>query len=228
MCERERACARVRERQRASERKREIEIERARERDRAAMDEAERVEILWWRVLVSAPRRALRGGISKVNFEQNLSTFGNTCPQNGSKNEPGAPRTSLGYPHIGPFVGRANTAHARQSRPDPGLGFQVKVLNVFAGVPCWLASGPGGDARAGAGWRSLVALPFARTCSCALAPRPLLFPCKISEIRLLVNGTYPPVMSTWDLSPDPPHAPVKGGWLLPREMRQKLGTLVTP
>ena len=50
------------------------------------------------------PRRALRGGISKVNFEQGLSTFGYTCPQNGSKNEPRAPRTSLGYPHIRPFV----------------------------------------------------------------------------------------------------------------------------
>ena len=53
------------------------------------------------------PRRALRGGISKVNFEQSLSTFGNTCPQNGSKNEPRAPRTSLGYPHRGPFVDAA-------------------------------------------------------------------------------------------------------------------------
>ena len=51
-----------------------------------------------------SPRRALRGGISKVNFSQSLSTFGNTCPQNGSKNEPRAPRTSLGYPHIRPFV----------------------------------------------------------------------------------------------------------------------------
>ena len=54
------------------------------------------------------PRRALRGGISKVNFEQSLSSFGNTCPQNGSKNEPRAPRTSLGYPHIGPFVVRTS------------------------------------------------------------------------------------------------------------------------
>ena len=52
------------------------------------------------------PLRALRGGISKVNFEQSLSTFGNTCPQNGSKNEPRAPRTSLGYPHIGASVVR--------------------------------------------------------------------------------------------------------------------------
>ena len=41
------------------------------------------------------PPKALRGGISKVNFEQSLSTFGNTCPQNGSKNEPMGPRTSL-------------------------------------------------------------------------------------------------------------------------------------
>ena len=26
---------------------------------------------------------------------------------------------------------RANSAHTRQSRPDYGLGFQVKVLNIF-------------------------------------------------------------------------------------------------
>ena len=50
------------------------------------------------------PRRALRGGISKVNFEQSLSTFSNKCPQNGSKNGSTAPSTGLGCPHIGPFV----------------------------------------------------------------------------------------------------------------------------
>ena len=52
----------------------------------------------------SLPRRALRGGISNVNFEHSLSTFGNKCPQNGSKNEPRAPRTSLGCPQEGPSV----------------------------------------------------------------------------------------------------------------------------
>ena len=62
------------------------------------------------------PRRALRGGISKVNFEQSLPTFGNTCPQNGSNNEPRAPRTSLGYPHIGPFVVQLGTAFATRSQ----------------------------------------------------------------------------------------------------------------
>ena len=45
------------------------------------------------------PRKALRGGISKVNFQETLSIFGDEYPQNGSKNEPRAPRTSLGCPH---------------------------------------------------------------------------------------------------------------------------------
>ena len=51
-----------------------------------------------------SPCKALRGGISKVYLEENLSTFGNKCPQNGSKNEPRAPRTSMGCPHEGPRV----------------------------------------------------------------------------------------------------------------------------
>jgi hypothetical protein len=30
---------------------------------------------------------------------------------------------------------QANVAHIRQSRPDPGLGLQVKVLETFKGAP---------------------------------------------------------------------------------------------
>ena len=45
------------------------------------------------------PRKALRGGISKVNCQETLSTFGDKCPQNGSKNDPMAPRTTLECPH---------------------------------------------------------------------------------------------------------------------------------
>jgi len=33
-------------------------------------------------------------------------------------------------------------AHIRQSRPDSGLGFQVKVLDTLQGVPSSLGSGP--------------------------------------------------------------------------------------
>ena len=36
---------------------------------------------------------------------------------------------------------RANMAHRRQSRPDPGLGFQVQVLETFQVVPSSLGSG---------------------------------------------------------------------------------------
>ena len=50
------------------------------------------------------PPKVLRGGISKVNFQETLSSFGDKCPKNGSKTAPTAPRPHLGYPHIGPFV----------------------------------------------------------------------------------------------------------------------------
>ena len=51
------------------------------------------------------PPEALCGGIPKVNFKETLSSFGDKCPQNGSKNGLRAPRTGMGYPYIGPFVG---------------------------------------------------------------------------------------------------------------------------
>ena len=36
-------------------------------------------------------------------------------------------------------------AHKRQSRPDAGLGFQVKALETSEGVPSWLGSGERND-----------------------------------------------------------------------------------
>jgi hypothetical protein len=50
------------------------------------------------------PPEALCGGISKINFQETLSSFGDKCPQNGSKNGLRAPRTGMGCPHIGPSV----------------------------------------------------------------------------------------------------------------------------
>ena len=38
---------------------------------------------------------------------------------------------------------RANMAHVRQSRPDPGLGSQVKALTAFKVVLCSFDSGLG-------------------------------------------------------------------------------------
>ena len=43
-------------------------------------------------------------GYLKVNSSETLSIFGAKCPQNGSKNDPIAPRTTLGCPHEGPSV----------------------------------------------------------------------------------------------------------------------------
>ena len=75
------------------------------------------------------PRKALGGGSSEVNFHQILSTFGNACSQNGSKNEPRAPRTSIRCPHEGPSVGYEfvnlwtesdQLTRPRQSQSSPG------------------------------------------------------------------------------------------------------------
>ena len=49
----------------------------------------------------ASPRKALRGGISKVNFQKTLSSSGDKSPQNGSKNDPMAPRLTLECPHEG-------------------------------------------------------------------------------------------------------------------------------
>ena len=50
------------------------------------------------------PTQGPSWGYLKVNFSETLSIFGDKCPRNGSKNEQTAPRTSMGYPHIGPSV----------------------------------------------------------------------------------------------------------------------------
>ena len=36
---------------------------------------------------------------------------------------------------------RANSAHIRQSRPDVGLGYQVKAFKIFQSVPSSISSG---------------------------------------------------------------------------------------
>ena len=63
--------------------------------------------------------------LNQKSFWKMSSTFGDKCPQNGSKNEPTAPTTNLGYPHEGPSVDRcrANVAKIWQPRQDSGLGF---------------------------------------------------------------------------------------------------------
>jgi hypothetical protein len=59
--------------------------------------------VVAWKQLGN-PRKDLRGGISKVNFQETWSIFGDKCPQNSSKNDPMAPRTTLECPHEGPSV----------------------------------------------------------------------------------------------------------------------------
>ena len=52
---------------------------------------------------VCSPRKALRG-VFKSQFLRDLFIFGDECPQNGSKNDKMAPRTTLRCPHEGPRV----------------------------------------------------------------------------------------------------------------------------
>ena len=63
-------------------------------------------------------------GVFKSQFIEDLSTFGDKYPRNGSNNEEMAPRTRMECPHEGPrvdpFHGRANSAHIRQSGLDSG------------------------------------------------------------------------------------------------------------
>jgi len=55
-----------------------------------------------------------------------------------------AERDLTGYEGIARPAGRcrANSTHVRQSRPDSGLGSQVKVFKPFEVVPSSLESGP--------------------------------------------------------------------------------------
>ena len=49
------------------------------------------------------PRKALRT-LNQKSFLEDLSTFGDKCPQNGFKTAPTAPIPHLGCPHKGPSV----------------------------------------------------------------------------------------------------------------------------
>ena len=72
------------------------------------------------------PPEALCGGISKVNFQETLSSFGDKCPQNGSKTAPRAPKPPLECPHEGSSVGPISSsstppaARARDARATEG------------------------------------------------------------------------------------------------------------
>ena len=84
------------------------------------------------------PRRALRGGISKVNFHkvyQPLTIFPH-------KNEQMAPRTNTGYPHEGASVamGRGpNPLHHRDNFSSPALrhGSLNSLFQVDLYLPSW-------------------------------------------------------------------------------------------
>ena len=83
------------------------------------------------------PPEALCGGISKVICLETLSSFGDKCPQNGSKHGLRAPRTGMGCPHIGPSVDKFSSHQVaggqlrrrrRISGPLGPLGFNFSQL----------------------------------------------------------------------------------------------------
>ena len=57
-------------------------------------------------------------GYLKVNFSETLSIFGDKRPRNGSKNGEMAPRTGMGYPHIGVCVGVHVAGQSRHQISD--------------------------------------------------------------------------------------------------------------
>ena len=74
------------------------------------------------------------GYLKKSIFKRTLSIFGDECPQNGSKNDPMAPRTTLECPHEGPSVAE------KVLRPAPESQGQHLALTVLY-VPCSSESG---------------------------------------------------------------------------------------
>ena len=74
------------------------------------------------------PTQGPSWGYLKVNSQATLSSFGDKCPQTGSKNEPMAPRTNLGYPHIRPFVLRAPIPPA-DCTPPPSIWQRARKLS---------------------------------------------------------------------------------------------------
>ena len=61
--------------------------------------------------------------------------------------------TSLKYES--PYRSEGNMAHIRQSWPDSGLGFQVKVLKPFSGDPSSLGSGIVDTIHVGSSYHSI-------------------------------------------------------------------------
>ena len=137
------------------------------------------------------PRKALRGGISKVNFQETLSILGDKCPRNGSKNDPMAPRTTLECPHEGPSVSIGFSKRVRLHEKLPHLDFyapskfEYTLLSPRSGdaplsgmssstsvsVTCWNAPPPGAGGRHGAMRRAVSAMardatPHETGCSC--------------------------------------------------------------
>ena len=87
-----------------------------------------------WILSLGAARQGGGGSVStqgpswgylKVNSSETLSIFGDKCPQNGSKNEHRAPITSMGCPHIGPFVLMSKLLEAERAWNTPAtLNFE--------------------------------------------------------------------------------------------------------
>ena len=76
------------------------------------------------------PRKALRTSI-KSHFWKISSTFGDKCPQNGSKNGQTAPRTGTGCPHEGPSVVRDNATPRTRTYRARCSG--VRLSPIFGG-----------------------------------------------------------------------------------------------
>jgi len=89
-----------------------------------------------WLLRGRGPPKALGGGISKVNFQETLSIFGDKCPQNGSKTAPTAPRPHLGCPHEGSRVVVVCLGLGRGPPLPQGVSFQGLITSTRVCVGC--------------------------------------------------------------------------------------------
>ena len=101
------------------------------------------------RLASADPRKALCGGISKVNFQETLSSFGDKYPKNGSKTAPTAPRPHLECPHKGPPVEEKATFHCRVLARTIAVHAQRSIEALSTGVPRSYETAPPQDPTVG-------------------------------------------------------------------------------
>ena len=75
--------------------------------------------------IAARPTQGPSWGYLKSQFSRDLVNFRDECPQNGSKNDPMAPRTTLGCPHEGPRVDSGDSGDRFRAKRE-----QLEILEL--------------------------------------------------------------------------------------------------